>query len=66
MTLLLRHPPGCEAYPGDVFYLHSHLLEHAAKMNEKFDGGSLTALPIIEAQGGIRQQWFQTQTLKVL
>ncbi|KAG1813370.1 P-loop containing nucleoside triphosphate hydrolase protein, partial [Suillus subaureus] len=52
MSLLLRHPPGCEAYPGDIFYLHSHLLECAAKMSDKFGGGSLTALLIIETQGG--------------
>ena len=52
MSLLLRRPPGREAYPGDVFYLHSRLLERAAKMNEKFGGGSLPALPIIETQGG--------------
>ena len=52
MSLLLRRPPGREAYPGDVFYLHSRLLERAAKMNKDFGGGSLTALPIIETQGG--------------
>ncbi|KAL5121250.1 Alpha subunit of the F1 sector of mitochondrial F1F0 ATP synthase [Pleosporales sp. CAS-2024a] len=52
MSLLLRRPPGREAYPGDVFYLHSRLLERAAKMNDKHGGGSLTALPIIETQGG--------------
>ena len=52
MSLLLRRPPGREAYPGDVFYLHSRLLERAAKMNESQGGGSLTALPIIETQGG--------------
>ncbi|KAI7049868.1 ATP synthase subunit alpha, partial [Hortaea werneckii] len=52
MSLLLRRPPGREAYPGDVFYLHSRLLERAAKMNDKLGGGSLTALPIIETQGG--------------
>ena len=52
MSLLLRRPPGLEAYPGDVFYLHSRLLERAAKMSDKFGGGSLTALPIIETQGG--------------
>ena len=52
MSLLLRRPPGREAYPGDVFYLHSRLLERAAKMNDTFGGGSLTALPIIETQGG--------------
>jgi F-type H+-transporting ATPase subunit alpha len=52
MSLLLRRPPGREAYPDDVFYLHSRLLERAAKMNDKFGGGSLTTLPIIETQGG--------------
>ena len=50
MSLLLRRPPGREAYPGDVFYLHSRLLERAAKMNDDYGGGSLTALPIIETQ----------------
>ena len=50
MSLLLRRPPGREAYPGDVFYLHSRLLERAAKMNDDFGGGSLTALPVIETQ----------------
>ena len=53
MSLLLRRPPGREAYPGDVFYLHSRLLERAAKMNDTFGGGSLTALPVIETQVGI-------------
>ena len=48
MSLLLRRPPGREAFPGDVFYLHSRLLERAAKMNEENGGGSLTALPVIE------------------
>jgi len=48
MSLLLRRPPGREAYPGDVFYLHSRLLERAAKMSKEFGSGSLTALPIIE------------------
>lgn len=52
MSLLLRRPPGREAYPGDVFYLHSRLLERAAKMNESQGGGSLTALPVIETQAG--------------
>ncbi|KAJ1678036.1 Alpha subunit of the F1 sector of mitochondrial F1F0 ATP synthase, partial [Spiromyces aspiralis] len=52
MSLLLRRPPGREAYPGDVFYLHSRLLERAAKMNKDFGSGSLTALPVIETQGG--------------
>ena len=50
MSLLLRRPPGREAYPGDVFYLHSRLLERAAKMNDTNGGGSLTALPVIETQ----------------
>ena len=50
MSLLLRRPPGREAYPGDVFYLHSRLLERAAKMNDDYGGGSLTALPVIETQ----------------
>lgn len=48
MSLLLRRPPGREAYPGDVFYLHSRLLERAAKMHDRLGGGSLTALPVIE------------------
>merc|ERR1712226_1491509 len=52
MSLLLRRPPGREAYPGDVFYLHSRLLERAAKMSEANGGGSLTALPVIETQAG--------------
>ena len=52
MSLLLRRPPGREAYPGDVFYLHSRLLERAAKMNDDYGGGSLTALPVIETQAG--------------
>jgi len=52
MSLLLRRPPGREAYPGDVFYLHSRLLERAAKLNDDYGGGSLTALPIIETQAG--------------
>ena len=52
MSLLLRRPPGREAYPGDVFYLHSRLLERAAKMSDAEGGGSLTALPVIETQGG--------------
>src|SRR5205814_3884601 len=52
MSLLLRRPPGREAYPGDVFYLHSRLLERAAKMSNEKGGGSLTALPVIETQAG--------------
>ena len=52
ISLLLRRPPGREAYPGDVFYLHSRLLERAARLKEELGGGSLTALPIIETQAG--------------
>src|SRR2546423_8202812 len=52
MSLLLRRPPGREAYPGDVFYLHSRLLERAAKLSDKHGSGSLTALPVIETQAG--------------
>ena len=52
MSLLIRRPPGREAYPGDVFYLHSRLLERAAKLSDEKGGGSLTALPIIETQAG--------------
>ena len=52
MSLLLRRPPGREAFPGDVFYLHSRLLERAAKMSDEVGAGSLTALPVIETQGG--------------
>ena len=52
LSLLLRRPPGREAYPGDVFYVHSRLLERAAKMDDEEGGGSLTALPIIETQAG--------------
>ena len=52
LSLLLRRPPGREAYPGDVFYLHSRLLERAARLSDKLGGGSLTALPIIETQAG--------------
>eukprot|EP00095_Tigriopus_kingsejongensis_P007468 maker-scaffold1184_size56655-snap-gene-0.0 protein:Tk07468 transcript:maker-scaffold1184_size56655-snap-gene-0.0-mRNA-1 annotation:"hypothetical protein ACD_78C00104G0005" len=55
MSLLLRRPPGREAYPGDVFYLHSRLLERAAKLNDELGGGSMTALPIIETQAGAAQ-----------
>src|SRR6202012_4844784 len=52
MSMLLRRPPGREAYPGDVFYLHSRLLERAAKMSDSMGAGSLTALPVIETQAG--------------
>ena len=56
MSLLLKRPPGREAYPGDVFYLHSRLLERSARLDEKYGGGSITALPIIETFQHIFQQ----------
>lgn len=66
MSLLLRRPPGREAYPGDVFYLHSRLLERAAKMNNKtHGGGSLTALPIIETQGGDVSAFIPTNVISI-
>ena len=65
MTLLLRRPPGREAYPGDVFYLHSRLLERAAKMNEEHGSGSLTALPIIETQAGDVSAYIPTNVISI-
>ena len=65
ISLLLRRPPGREAYPGDVFYLHSRLLERAAKLNEKFGGGSLTALPIIETQAGDVSAYIPTNVISI-
>jgi len=65
MSLLLRRPPGREAYPGDVFYLHSRLLERAAKMSDKLGGGSLTALPIIETQGGDVSAYIPTNVISI-
>ncbi|KAG7129205.1 ATP synthase subunit alpha like protein [Verticillium longisporum] len=65
MSLLLRRPPGREAYPGDVFYLHSRLLERAAKMNKKLGGGSMTALPIIETQGGDVSAYIPTNVISI-
>jgi F-type H+-transporting ATPase subunit alpha len=65
MSLLLRRPPGREAYPGDVFYLHSRLLERAAKMNESFKGGSLTALPVIETQAGDVSAYIPTNVISI-
>jgi len=65
MSLLLRRPPGREAYPGDVFYLHSRLLERAAKMNETNGGGSLTALPIIETQAGDVSAYIPTNVISI-
>ena len=65
LSLLLRRPPGREAYPGDVFYLHSRLLERAAKLNEKYGGGSMTALPIIETQGGDVSAYIPTNVISI-
>ena len=65
ISLLLRRPPGREAYPGDVFYLHSRLLERAAKMNDKNGGGSLTALPIIETQAGDISGYIPTNVISI-
>ena len=65
MSLLLRRPPGREAYPGDVFYLHSRLLERAAKMNDDFKAGSLTALPVIETQAGDVSAYIPTNVISI-
>ncbi|KAJ3178694.1 Alpha subunit of the F1 sector of mitochondrial F1F0 ATP synthase [Gaertneriomyces sp. JEL0708] len=65
MSLLLRRPPGREAYPGDVFYLHSRLLERAAKMNKTLGGGSMTALPVIETQGGDVSAYIPTNVISI-
>ncbi len=65
MSLLLRRPPGREAYPGDVFYLHSRLLERAAKMNKDLGGGSLTALPVIETQAGDVSAYIPTNVISI-
>ncbi|RMZ78524.1 hypothetical protein DV737_g3818, partial [Chaetothyriales sp. CBS 132003] len=65
MSLLLRRPPGREAYPGDVFYLHSRLLERAAKLSDKHGGGSLTALPVIETQGGDVSAYIPTNVISI-
>jgi F-type H+-transporting ATPase subunit alpha len=65
MSLLLRRPPGREAYPGDVFYLHSRLLERAAKMNDTHGGGSLTALPVIETQAGDVSAYIPTNVISI-
>ena len=65
MSLLLRRPPGREAYPGDVFYLHSRLLERAAKLNDQLGGGSLTALPIIETQLGDVSAYIPTNVISI-
>src|SRR5213076_2782832 len=65
ISLLLRRPPGREAYPGDVFYLHSRLLERAAKMRADLGGGSLTALPIIETQAGDVSGYIPTNVISI-
>jgi len=65
MSLLLRRPPGREAYPGDVFYLHSRLLERAARLNKEYGGGSLTALPIIETQAGDVSAYIPTNVISI-
>ena len=65
VSLILRRPPGREAYPGDVFYLHSRLLERSAKLNENFGGGSLTALPIIETQAGDVSAYIPTNVISI-
>src|SRR6202007_1107668 len=65
LSLLLRRPPGREAYPGDVFYLHSRLLERAAKMSDERGAGSLTALPIIETQAGDVSAYIPTNVIAI-
>ncbi|HRN90550.1 MAG TPA: F0F1 ATP synthase subunit alpha, partial [Candidatus Saccharibacteria bacterium] len=65
MSLLLRRPPGREAYPGDVFYLHSRLLERSAKLSDALGGGSLTALPIIETQAGDISAYIPTNVISI-
>src|SRR5207244_7779581 len=65
ISLLLRRPPGREAFPGDVFYLHSRLLERAAKLNDQKGGGSLTALPVIETQAGDVSAYIPTNVISI-
>jgi len=65
MSLLLRRPPGREAYPGDVFYLHSRLLERAAKLNKELGSGSMTALPIVETQAGDVSAYIPTNVISI-
>lgn len=65
MSLLLRRPPGREAYPGDVFYLHSRLLERAAKLSDELGGGSITALPLIETQAGDVSAYIPTNVISI-
>ena len=65
LSLLLRRPPGREAFPGDVFYLHSRLLERAAKLSDELGGGSLTAIPIIETQAGDVSAYIPTNVISI-
>ena len=65
LSLLLRRPPGREAYPGDVFYLHSRLLERASRLSDDLGGGSLTALPIIETQAGDVSAYIPTNVISI-
>ena len=65
LSLLLRRPPGREAYPGDVFYLHSRLLERSAKLSDDLGGGSLTALPVIETQEGEVSAYIPTNVISI-
>ena len=65
LALLLRRPPGREAYPGDIFYLHSRLLERAAKLNDDFGGGSLTALPVVETQANDVSAYIPTNVISI-
>ena len=65
MSLIIRRPPGREAYPGDVFYLHSRLLERAARLNEQYGGGSLTALPIVETKGNDVSAYIPTNVISI-
>ena len=65
MSLLLRRPPGREAFPGDVFYLHSRLLERSAKMSDEVGGGSMTALPVVETQGGAVSAYIPTNVISI-
>ena len=65
LSLLIRRPPGREAYPGDVFYLHSRLLERAARIDPEYGGGSMTALPIIETQAGDVSAYIPTNVISI-
>ena len=65
MSLLLRRPPGREAYPGDVFYLHSRLLERCAKVSEELGGGSMTGLPIVETKGNDVSAFIPTNVISI-